>query len=117
MSSEDHSPAYRNVLLALLALTLVTVYVGVEVHFNSHATNIVVGILIAIVKASLVTAVFMHMRWEKRWWLGLVLFPVLLVMIIIFSNFVDTGLNNDFTTPAESQIQHAGQAGHAGPAH
>src|ERR1043166_2954481 len=85
--SADHSGAYRNVLISLLIATVITVYFGVKVHFESHAMNIVIGIIIAVVKASLVVAIFMHMKYEKRWWLGLVLFPILLVMIIIFSNF------------------------------
>jgi caa(3)-type oxidase subunit IV len=115
MSSEDHSRSYTKVLLALLGLTIITVAVSF-VSFGTKAGNIVVGILIAIIKASLVTAIFMHMKYEKRWWLGLVLFPMVLVMIIIFSNFADTALNDDFTSPAEEHIHHA-HAGSAGAQH
>jgi caa(3)-type oxidase subunit IV len=111
MSSEDHSGLYKKVLIALLVLTAITVFVGVKVDFGTRTANIVIGVLIAIVKASLVVAIFMHMKYEKRWWLGLVLFPMLLVMIIIFSNFADTALNDDFTTPAEAHIHHAESAG------
>src|ERR1043166_3003059 len=100
--SADHSGAYRNVLISLLIATVITVYFGVKVHFESHAMNIVIGIIIAVVKASLVVAIFMHMKYEKRWWLGLVLFPILLVMIIIFSNFADTALNADQSDPISS---------------
>jgi cytochrome c oxidase subunit 4 len=113
MSSEDHGGLYKKVLGALLVLTAITVAVSF-VSFGTKAGNIVVGILIAIIKASLVTLIFMHMKYEKRWWLGLVLFPMVLVMIIIFSNFADTALNDDFTSPAAEHIQHAGSAGAAG---
>ena len=116
MSSEDHSGSYKKVLIALLVLTAITVYVGTQVNFGTRTANIVVGVLIAVVKASLVTAIFMHMKYEKRWWLGLVLFPMALVMIIIFSNFADTALNGDgtdpeggFTTPAAEHIHHASE--------
>jgi cytochrome c oxidase subunit 4 len=117
MSSEDHSSAYLKVLGALLAFTAITVAVSF-VNFGTKAGNIVVGVIIAVVKASLVAAIFMHMKYEKRWWLGLLLFPMALVMIIIFSNFADTALNGsgdtkengEFTTPAAEHIEH----GHAG---
>ena len=33
-----------------------------------------------------------------------------LVMIIIFANFPDTGMNGDFTTPAVERIPHAGES-------
>jgi len=124
MSSEDHSGNYKKVLWALLVLTAVTVYVGVKVDFGTRAANIVIGVLIAVVKASLVTAIFMHMKYEKRWWLGIVLFPMALVMIIIFSNFADTALNGhgdskengEFTSPAAEHIPHGGH-GAGGAAH
>src|SRR5947208_1117582 len=123
MSSEDHSGSYKKVLITLLVLTVITVSVSF-VSFGTKAGNIVIGILIAVFKASLVTAIFMHMKYEKRWWLGLVLIPMVLVMIIIFSNFADTALNGsgpdpnhpeypngEFTSPAAEHIEHAGSGG------
>jgi len=109
MSAEDHSGAYKKVLVSLLVLTVITVWVS-TIHFG-RAGNITVGILVAVVKASLVTLIFMHMKWEKKWWLSIVLFPLALVMIIIFANFADTGMNGDFTTPAAEKIPHAGSSG------
>ena len=122
----DHGKSYRNVVFALLALTAITVAIS-RVHFGTRAANIGVGLLVAVLKASLVVAIFMHMKYEKRWWLSLVLFPMLLVMIIIFSNFADTALNGggvdpehpeypngEFTTRAVPQIQHRGEAPHGG---
>ena len=116
MSSEDHSHAYPKVLIALLILTAVTVGVSF-VSFGTKAANIVIGMAIALLKASLVVAIFMHLKYEKRWWLGLVLFPMVLVMIIIFSNFADTALNDDFTSPAAEHIPHAQHGGSAGEKH
>jgi len=116
----DHSGAYRNVLIALAVATAITVGLS-RVDFGAKGANIAIGVLVAVVKASLVVAIFMHLKYEKRWWLGLVLFPMVLVMIIIFSNFADTALNTDqkdsvssFTTPAEPQIKHAGSPGGGG---
>ena len=114
MSDPANKTIYRNVMLALMAGTIITVFVAFNVHAGRPG-NITIGILIAVIKASLVVLFFMHLKYEKRWWLGLVIFPVALVMIILFSNFPDTGLNGDeFVSPAVEKIEHRG---HAGPAH
>jgi cytochrome c oxidase subunit 4 len=116
MSSEDHSKNYLNVLLALAVLTAVTV--GLSLIHLGHWGNIIVGLIVATVKASLVVMFFMHLKYEQRWWAGIVLFPVALVFIIIGSNLGDTGLNGknrggDILSDPDPVIKHAG---HAGPA-
>ena len=118
-SAHDHSKAYVNVLLALAVLTFVTVLVS-RWHFGRFG-NILVGLTIATVKASLVVLFFMHLKYEQKWWAGIVLFPLLLVMIIIGSNLPDTAFNgpdsmkgdpnrSDMISPAEKVIKHAGKA-------
>ena len=119
--SHDHSKTYLNVLLALAVLTATTVAV-------THIPNIgrwgaiLVGLAVAVTKASLVVLFFMHLKYEQRWWLGIVLFPLLLVMIIIGSNIPDTGLNGknhdgDFLTDPDPVIHHVGQAAPASGHH
>ncbi len=120
MSAEDHSKTYVNVLAALAVGTALTVAAS-HVHFG-HWGNVAVGLLIATVKASLVVMFFMHMKYEQRWWAGIVLFPVLLVLIIIGSNLADTGLNGknrdgDLLSEPLPVIPHAGHAGPTAPAH
>ena len=82
-----HVKAYIRVFAALAILTIVTVAAS-RVHFPG-AGNIVVALVIAAVKASLVAAIFMHLKWEKSpsiWWvlavcavffLALIFLPVL----------------------------------------
>lgn len=120
MSAEDHSKTYLNVLLSLAVLTAVTVGVA-QIHLG-HWGNIFVGVLIAVIKASLVVLFFMHLKYEQRWWAGIVLFPLLLVMIIIGSNLPDTGLNGrnrdgDLLSDPLPVIPHAGKAGPASDHH
>jgi cytochrome c oxidase subunit 4 len=106
----DHGPLFTKVMWALMGLTVLTVGLSL-VHFGSHSINIGVGVLVAVVKATLVVLFFMHLKWEKRWWLGMVLFPVLLVLIIIGLNIPDTGANPDVLTPALKVTPQAGKAG------
>ena len=111
MSDPANNTIYRNVLVALLILTVITV--GVSRIELGRAGNITVGILVAIIKATLVVLFFMHLKYEARWWAGIVLFPLALVLIILFANFADTALNDDFTTPAVKQVHPASQEGSA----
>ena len=120
-AAADHSKTYVNVLAALAVGTVLTVGAS-HVHFG-HWGNVGVGLLIATIKASLVVMFFMHLKYEQRWWAGIVLFPVLLVLIIIGSNLADTGLNGknrdgDLLSEPLPVIPHAGHAGPAAaPAH
>ena len=52
---------FRNVLIALLILTAITVGAS-RLDFGS--ANMLIAMLIASVKASLVIAFFMHMKWD-----------------------------------------------------
>lgn len=61
---------YMTIFALLIAGTVATVVVA---QFDlGHGMNVVVALLIAGVKASLVAAIFMHLKWEKApvlWWI------------------------------------------------
>ncbi len=52
---------FLKVLLALLFLTFITVAAS---RFDFGSANLIVAMAIAAVKASLVMAIFMHLRWD-----------------------------------------------------
>lgn len=54
--------AYAATLAALLVLTAITVFVA---QFDFGSVNVVVALVIATIKASLVALIFMHLRWDK----------------------------------------------------
>ncbi len=84
-----HAKLYVLVFVLLLLATVLTVAVS-RVDFHGQ-WNVVIAVGIAAFKASLVAAIFMHLRWEKGpsvWWLlglcaafllALMLLPVLTV--------------------------------------
>ena len=55
---------YGAILGALMFLTVVTVGASM-VNFGSNMANVIIAMLIASVKASLVALFFMHLRWDK----------------------------------------------------
>ena len=64
-----HVKIYIGVLVALLVFTVLTV-MAAQLHVSNLA-HIAIALLIAVVKGSLVAAVFMHLKWEKSisiWW-------------------------------------------------
>ena len=129
MSSEHNAPgvkAYGGVLAALLVGTFLTVQAS---YWDlGHWGNVLLGLGIASIKASLVAFIFMQMKYEKRWWTAFLIFPFILVAIIICANMPDTGLNGEpdlpqgFTTPAvikpiKEHAEHHGGNEHGGGDH
>ena len=55
---------YAMVFGALIVLTVITVGAS-YVHWGSGMANVIIAMLIASVKASLVALFFMHLRWDK----------------------------------------------------
>jgi cytochrome c oxidase subunit 4 len=95
MSTSAHttSPAiYPKILGVLLALTVVTV-LAAGVDFG--AGNVVIALVIASVKASLVALFFMHLRHDKP--MSAIIFVTGLVMLALFLVFciIDTDARVD----------------------
>lgn len=74
---------YMTIFALLIAGTVATVAVA-QVDLG-HGMNVVVALLIAGVKASLVAAIFMHLKWEKAPWVWWVLALCLVCFIILIA--------------------------------
>lgn len=66
---QKHVRAYIGVFVALAVLTVLTVAASyIKVSMGLHIT---IALIIATVKASMVAAIFMHLKWERGisiWW-------------------------------------------------
>lgn len=84
---------YGLVLAGLLALTVVTVGAA---SFDFGAANVVVALLIASAKASLVALYFMHLRYDKP--INAVIFLVGVFMLALFLvlTLIDVGTRETF---------------------
>src|SRR6266850_4603422 len=67
---------YLMVGLALFVFTGITVGVN-QIHLASVALAITVALIIAIMKGSMVAAIFMHLSNEKKWIYGALLLTVI----------------------------------------
>jgi caa(3)-type oxidase subunit IV len=85
----SHAKAYLVVGGALLALTGFTVFLS-YIDFGSQSRNIIVGMIVATFTASLVAAIFMHLKGEKKTiWQFLIMttiFAIGLFMLTLLAN-------------------------------
>lgn len=82
---------YMTVLITLLILTAITVYVSRQ---DFGTWNIIVAMVVASIKAGLVTLFFMHLKYENRLTWLYVLFPILLLFIMIGGLYSDNPMRD-----------------------
>ena len=84
--SEDikhHIIIYRNVFIALLILTGVTVGAS-YINFPYVWLGLLVGLLIACAKGFLVASQFMHLNNEKKWIYAVLMLTILFFFVLLF---------------------------------
>lgn len=79
----NHETTYGIIWLCLLILTVITVWVS---YFNFGILNILMAILVATIKATLVGLFFMHLKYDNR--TNQVVFTSSFVFLAIFSGLV-----------------------------
>ena len=77
---------YRDILLILLALTVLTVGVS---RIDLGAWNTVVAIVVATIKAILVACFFMHLKFEKKLIILYAIYPLVILFLLIGSTVKD----------------------------
>jgi cytochrome c oxidase subunit 4 len=90
----DHVPhvlsvnTYLKTWAALLVLTGVTV--GASYVNLGHSGNVVVALLIAAIKATVVAAIFMHLRYDKKFNSIIIMMSGLFLAVMIIFTMADT---------------------------
>ncbi|MBI5594936.1 MAG: cytochrome C oxidase subunit IV family protein [Elusimicrobia bacterium] len=107
--AKSHEKLYWMVGGALFVLTIATVLVS-KYHIP-HPWNYVVGIAIAVLKASLVVSIFMHLKWESR------LIYYVLGITAFFAVFLFVLPIVDFSWTTGQIIHRADPAGHEAVEH
>ena len=80
MDTAHKEPNYMGVFYWLFALTVIEVVIGMT-HFLPRVLYIALLISLAGVKAALVAAYFMHLKFERRTMTYIAIFPVVLLVI------------------------------------
>ena len=69
LTHEINHPAkytFEKVILTLVVITIIEVLVSLDFPENLRALQITILMILAIIKAALVVAFFMHVKYEKR---------------------------------------------------
>src|SRR5580692_3090043 len=104
------TPFYIGIFLALIFLTFATVKVS---YYDFGAANIIIAMLIATAKASLVAAFFMHLRHDKLFNTLAFLSAFVFLAIFILLTYDDVGRRGEIDPDYGGTIQP--QTGQAAP--
>jgi cytochrome c oxidase subunit 4 len=89
--TEEHhitsNKTYIIVWAALMVMTAITVYVS---YINFGMLNIVIALVVASIKASIVALYFMHLKFEDSITWVFALFPLSLLALLIGMTITDT---------------------------
>ena len=77
---------YTSVFIGLLFLTIVTLWAATQ-HFG--AFNLVIALIIAAIKAKLVTLFFMHLKWESKAYWFIAIYPIFIFVLLLVGTLVD----------------------------
>lgn len=72
--------------ITLLVLTVITVWIA---QFDFGAMNMIVAMTVATVKAGLVVAYFMHLRYDNRFFLTMLLVCLIALTVFIVFTMID----------------------------
>ena len=84
-----HPVPFVKVFIALVILTLITVGIGIALRFESEAVNVLLALLIASIKASLVAMFFMHLKFEGKLIYMIFLVPLGLCVLLVVALLPD----------------------------
>ena len=86
---KTHIIPYRTLLIVLAALIMLTlVSVGVtRIHLGTF--TVLTALLIAVIKSSFVLFIFMHLRFEKKFFTFMALAVILLIGVVIYITLLD----------------------------
>lgn len=88
--------SYLKVFTALVVLTVITV---IAARFDFGTMNTIIALGIASVKAGLVMAIFMHLKYDDKLYLVLILTSIFFLIVMYFFSVLDL-----FTRVAQGPI-------------
>ena len=84
-----HHVPYMKVFFALIVLTFITVGIGIYLRFENEAVNVLLALLIAATKASLVSMFFMHLKFEGKLIIMIFIVPLALCVLLVVALLPD----------------------------
>jgi cytochrome c oxidase subunit 4 len=95
---------YFGVALALLVLTIITVIVA-QFHFGEY--NLLIAMIIAAFKASLVALFFMHLKYDNRIYMAVFVGSLIFLAVFITLTMFDTLRRDDIYDEVAHPLKNA----------
>jgi cytochrome c oxidase subunit 4 len=89
MAHDNHIVSYKTHALILVALIIMTAISVAVTQIHLGPLTVVVALLLATIKASLVLTIFMHLRFDNKFYALMVIGVMVLIGIVIFITFLD----------------------------
>jgi cytochrome c oxidase subunit 4 len=89
MSQDNHAVPYKTHALVLVALLIMTALSVAVTQIHLGTLTVLVALLLATIKASLVLTFFMHLKFDSRFFAFMVTGVIFLIGIVIFITFLD----------------------------
>lgn len=119
MSGKEHTHhilplgVYLKIGATLLILTVITVWVA---QYNLGEANLLVAMLIAGIKASLVALFFMHLKYDNKLFaavfVGALLFLAAFIVFTMFDTMARGEIDEEKAMPFNNQVEYRTPAGH-----
>jgi cytochrome c oxidase subunit 4 len=84
-----HIIPYRTLLIILSVLIILTLISVLVTQIALGALTVAIALLIAAVKSSFVLRIFMHLKFESRFFTLMVLAVILIISAVIFITLLD----------------------------
>ena len=84
-----HEIPYMKVFWALMVLTVITVAIGIKLRFQNELVNVMLALLVAAIKGTLVARYFMHLKFEGKLIYLILISPLILCVILIVALLPD----------------------------
>jgi cytochrome c oxidase subunit 4 len=99
-----HEVPYLTVFVALLILTIVTVGIGIYLRFQNELVNVLLALLIAATKATLVSRNFMHLKFEGKLIRMIFLVPLGLCVLLVIALLPDIVMTHENSSSASLKL-------------
>ncbi|MEO6437366.1 MAG: cytochrome C oxidase subunit IV family protein [Tepidisphaeraceae bacterium] len=99
-----HKINYYFIFFSLVILTIVTVLVAMH-RFESEVVNLLLALLVASIKATLVAMFFMHLKFEGKLIYLIFIVPLLLCVLVIVALIPDILLTDPDKFPWSSSLK------------
>lgn len=111
-----HHVPYMAIFGALVVLTIITVLIGIYLRFSNELVNVLLALLVAAIKGTLVARFFMHLKFEGKLVRMIFVVPLLLCVLLVVALLPDILPLGDaslkmFNVPPMMHDQH--EHGHA----